>query len=427
MEKEKTKVTSILAVTLFVSVSIFIFLFVNSQQDKYNYFLYIYGTEVSPGSKALVKVISRDGEFVPNPQISVNGRRSQTALINLRPDLKEISVVIGGDEIKFPVRYSDLEMKRFSAPEQIHISQKELENVTTPAFAGTRTVFLLPDQFRVVSEFETKVHLFCIEGKSPCQEKEITINGSAKTLKEGYLSFTTVFTQERNVNISFSDGSSAVAKMPYSGKMFRFYDSSQGMVLASLSDVKNVHIDCYSADRWIGTDIVSVDHTGTKLPEGYMNCETVQASFNSSSPGTTFVVFSRSLQLRGEIDDPYYYGLAGILEKFSPEAQYSFIKSYNASFFKTLPLIFSGDVLENDFNEKKSGELNFYWWMISVLSFAGLILFVVTVTGKMRVVEGIDGELISRSMNNQRFILAGAVAFYVLFVTLLLYLLKNLA
>jgi hypothetical protein len=60
------------------------------------------------------------------------------------------------------------------------------------------------------------------------------------------------------------------------------------------------------------------------------------------------------------VDDPYYSGLVQFLQKFPLQAQESFIRSYNSSFFMPLPLIFSGEVLEKEFNEKKSGELNFY-------------------------------------------------------------------
>jgi len=427
MKEGKIDFTSVISVFILLSVGVFIFLFVNAQQDRYDYFIYLYGAEVAPGSKALLKVISRDGEFVTNPEIFINGRKSATSLIDIRPDLREIAVVVGKSEVKFPVRYSDLENIRVPAPVRTHISAKELENVPFPAVSGTKTVFLLPDQFRAVPEFETKVHFYCLDGDGPCREREIIINGIAKELKEGYLSFTTIFTHEKNVNISFSDGSSVIAKVPYNGKMFKFYTDDSGMMLASLSDTSNVHVDCYSKERWIGTDIVAINNAGTRLPDGYMNCETVQASFNSSSPGATYVVFSRSPDLKGEVDDPYYSGLVQFLQKFPLQAQESFIRSYNSSFFMPLPLIFSGEVLEKEFNEKKSGELNFYWWMILISSLAGLILFIRTVFRKMKVVEGIDGELISRSMNNQRLILAGAIVLYAGVIFLLLYLLKNLA
>ena len=63
--------------------------------------------------------------------------------------------------------------------------------------------------------------------------------------------------------------------------------------------------------------------------------------------------------------------------------------------------------------------------MILILSLAGLMLLSDSFVDE--VVEGIDGELISRSMNNQRLILAGAIVLYAGVIFLLLYLLKNLA
>ena len=71
MKEGKIDFTSVLFVFILLSVGVFIFLFVNAQQDRYDYFIYLYGAEVAPGSKALLKVISRDGEFVTNPKYSL--------------------------------------------------------------------------------------------------------------------------------------------------------------------------------------------------------------------------------------------------------------------------------------------------------------------------------------------------------------------
>lgn len=412
---------------IFPAVFISIFLFVNIQMDKYNYFLYIYGEEVAPGAKALIKVISRDGEFVASPEMYINGRKTETNLIDLRPDMKEISVKVGKSEQIFPVKYSELEKLRIPPSKYLQLSEKEVETVPSPAKAGTRTVYLLPDRFRAVSEYETRVHLFCVENDLPCKDGAVSVNGIQKVLDNGYLNFTTIFTHEKNVNLSFSDGSSVTAKIPYSGKMFMIYSGSDGITVSSLSDVRNVHIDCYSRNKWIGTDIISVYHTGVKLPEVYSRCDHIQVSFNSSSPGTTYLSYSNVPELLGDVNDAYYSGLGRSFNSFTQNARQSFIKSYNASFFKPLSLIFSGEVLEKDFLKEKNSRLNFYWWMILLFSLAGLFTFIVTVLKKMKVVEGVDGELISRSMASQRMMLAGAVVIYVSFLTMLLYLLRNLA
>ena len=82
---------------------------------------------------------------------------------------------MGKSEVKFPVRYSDLENIRVPAPVRTHISAKELENVPFPAVSGTKTVFLLPDQFRAVPEFETKV-ISTVWMEMVRREREIIIN-----------------------------------------------------------------------------------------------------------------------------------------------------------------------------------------------------------------------------------------------------------
>lgn len=424
---KKLTVQTLFSVAVSLSAFIFILLFVNLQQKKYSYYLYLYGESISPGSKALIKIITRDGEFVPAKEISINGKKTNSFLIDLRPDIQEISVKIGDSDVVFPIKYKELENIRVPVSEYLHISQKELENVSKPLSAANRTVFLLPDQFRAVSEFETKIHLYCLENGNPCKDEKVLINGIDRNLENGYLDFTTVFNNEQIVNILFADNISIAPKVPYSGKLFRFYSNDDGITIASLVDLNYVNIDCYSKGKWMGTDIISISSSGVRLPEEYKNCESIQASFNSYSPGTTYISISKSPVLKGEVNDPYYSLLAKNLSNFSKKAQYNFSSSYNSSFFKPLPMIFSGEILEKRFLDNKNKKLNFYWWMLLLTSLAGLVVFVVSVTRKMKVVEGIDGELISHSILKQRMILSGVVVMYVIFLTMFLYLLSNLA
>ena len=85
----------IVSVVIYLTAFVSVCLFVNTQMVKYDYFIYLYGTSAAPGSKALVKVLSRDGELVSNPVVYVNGIRQLSSLIDLRPDMKEIKVVFG--------------------------------------------------------------------------------------------------------------------------------------------------------------------------------------------------------------------------------------------------------------------------------------------------------------------------------------------
>ena len=63
----------IVSVAIYLTAFLSVCLFVNTQMHKYDYFIYLYGDSTAPGSKALVKVLSRDGELVSNPTVYVNG------------------------------------------------------------------------------------------------------------------------------------------------------------------------------------------------------------------------------------------------------------------------------------------------------------------------------------------------------------------
>lgn len=375
----------------------------------------------------LIRVISRDGEIVQQPEIYINGKRAESFLIDFRADLKEISVRVGKFESFFPINNRLIESLKNPEKKFLQFSENEIKKAPTPAIAGAKTVFLLPDQFRAVPEFESEIYLFCLENNAPCKDKTVFINGSEFPMENGYTGFSSVFKMENSISISFSDGSSVSAQLPYIGKMFRFYRGPDTIAIASLTDVNNVHVDCYSKNRWIGTDILKITAEGLRLPPAYKKCETVQASFNSSSPGSTYISISESSSLLGDVTDSYYSSLAHKIDKFSPIAINSFIKSYNSSFFRILPVIFSGQTLETQFNKEKEKKLNTIWWLILIFSSAGLALFIHSTAKNLKSVEGVDGELISYSLMKQKLLLAIVFIFYIIFFASLLYLLKNLA
>ena len=115
------------------------------------------------------------------------------------------------------------------------------------------------------------------------------------------------------------------------------------------------------------------------------------------------------------------------MPEFSEKAQRFFIASYNSSVFQPLSKIFSGEKLERDFVSAKKSELSLYRTILIVSSFLGMILFGYAMLKRIRVVVDEDGELISNSLAKQRAIVAGALAFYALFIFGLLYFLNNLA
>ena len=411
-------------VTLFV----LLYLFVNIQQDKYNYFLYLYGDSVKPGATALVKVISRDGEIVPDPGLEINGKKVRTQLIKLTPDIKDLRANVGKFETVFPFKFSDLDG---SVPQSqtIQLSDKDIEKSPDPATDGKHTIYLLPEFFRFVPEMTTKINLFCVENATalPCSESEIIVNGNPVEMNKGYAVFKAVFRTENKVKIAFSSGDVIDAKVPYKGKMFDLKIVDGKIKAYSLVEISNVHIDCFSKEKWIGTDILRLTAYGVTLPEHYSNCHRIQLSFNSNSPGTTFVTYTKSPELIEKVTDPYYVELAPSIDKFSKIARYNFFKSYNSSFFTTVPLLFSGTTLENQFLKDKQSKLDTIWWIILFAALFGLVLFVFTAFKNVKEVEGIDGELISHSKSRQYTILFSVVLIYVTFISMLLYLLNNLA
>ena len=416
----------IASIVIYLTAFISICLFVNTQMVKYDYFIYLYGTSTAPGSKTLVKVLSRDGELVSTPAVFVNGVKQLSSLIDLRPDMKEIKVVFGTTEAAFPLKYKDVADYGFKPQKALRPTKQETDNAKI-VNVGPRKIFLLPENFRAVSEFETTVGLYCTEDDKPCADSSIFLDGSQHELTNGFMKFTTVFGKDQGVNISFENGDSGYIPIPYPGKMFKFYKTQNSLTLASLSDTRNVHIDCFNDGKWVGTDIVSIGYEGLVLPEPYSRCDTVQASMNSAAPGTMFAVLSSVKTPVGKVDDPYYSALSKAFTHFSPAAQRYFTTSYNASFFQPLSTIFSGEKLEKEFNAARDKELSVYLTMLIISSILGFFLFAYIMLTNIKVVEDEDGEVISNSLAKQRAIAIGALTFYALFILGLLYFLNNLA
>ncbi|MBR6245219.1 hypothetical protein IKR20_06560 [bacterium] len=404
-----------------------LFMFVNVQMDKYNYFIYLYGESNQPGAKALVKLISRDGEIVGNPRIFLNGVQQATSLIDLRPDMREIAVEFGGERVSFPLTFGDISAKPVFKAKPLHLTPQELSKPPHPQRIGGRKVFLLPEQFRLVPEFETTLYLYCVEEGKPCQDDVVIINGTEQRLKNGYVPVSSVFSKDAGLTVGFHDGLSDFVRVPYHGKMFKIYEDKNAVTLASLSDTRNVHIDCYSGGAWAGTDIVSVSFEGLVLPAVYKNCDTVQVSLNSASPGTMFLVRSKANDLRYPVDDPYFRELAGALKHFPPAAQANFAKAYNSSFFQPLSVVFSGEKLEKEFMKKRGESLAFYRTAFIMAGLVGLVIFAYSMIRRIRVVEGEDDELISHSLKRQWFMTIAAIAFYLVSLFSIVYLFNHLA
>jgi hypothetical protein len=419
--------TQALFIIIMGTMFLLLFFYINIQQEKYGYLIYFYGEGVSPGAPVLVRVISKDGEVVNNPDLSVNGKKHDSHLLELYPDLKEIKLKVGSFETVYPLKYRDIAQRSLNVPSYIQFSQAEIENLPRPPRAGNRHLFVVPETFRIVPEYDTTVHLYCVEEGQPCKDRTVFINGIEKELKSGHVSYSTVMTTDNSISFVFKDGTSVVTKYPFYGKQFKFKERSGQIELNSLIGTYNVHIDCYQSGKWVKTDIVNVPSSGIVLPDDYRYCDRIQASFNSHDPGGTFAVYTRSRKLEAPVADPYYSELVPFLNKFSAQAAYSFENSYNSSFFIPLTMVFSGNVLEEKFLEEQKEKLSFLWWAILFVSVFSMVVFTVVIFSRFKVVEGIDGELITHSLAKQKAMLAIAVSFYTIVIVSLLYLLKNLA
>ncbi len=421
------KITKVLFVTIVVLMFGLLFFYVNIQQERYRYLIYFFGDSVYPGARVLARAVSEDGEIVTDPELFVNGRPLDSNILELYPDLREVKVKDDRFETVFPIRYKDIADFSIRVRPLIQFFNDELSTIPSVPRAGNRSIFLLPDSFRIVPEFETTVHLFCLSDGKPCKESSIFINDAEKKLRNGYTAYHTVLQADNRVNIQFNDGSSVVTAYPFYGKQFRISEEEGRITLSSLIDARNMHVDCYRSGKWKKTDVISVNSSGILLPGDYINCDRIQASFNSNYPGRTFAVLSRNTTLEAEVSDPYYSRLSRHIHLFDDHAQTKFVQSYNASFFIPLSLVFSGNVLQKRFLEQKQKKLNFIWWSIFFVSMLSLLLFIAVMFSKFKVVEGLDGELITHSKNRQRALFAFAVIFYTVVVVMLLYLLLNLA
>ncbi|MBO4441513.1 hypothetical protein J5834_05285 [bacterium] len=423
----RENIIKFLSVATALAAFVSLFMFVNVQMDKYNYFIYLYGESNQPGAKALVKLISRDGEIVGSPKIFLNGVPQATSLIDLRPDMREIAVEFGGERVSFPLTFRDISAKPVFRAKPLHLTPQELSKPPHPQRVGGRSIFLLPEQFRLVPEFETTLNLYCVEDDKPCQDDVIIINGSEQRLKNGFVQISSVFSKDAGLTVGFHDGLSDFIRVPYHGKMFKIYENKDAVTLASLSDTRNVHIDCYSGGSWAGTDVVSVSFDGLVLPAVYKNCDTVQVSLNSASPGTMFLVKSKANDLLYPVDDPYFKQLAGPLKHFSPAAQASFARAYNSSFFQPLSVVFSGERLEKEFMKRRGEALSLYRTGFISAGLFGLLIFAYSMIRRIRVVEGEDDELISHSLKRQWFMTIAAIAFYLVSLFSIVYLFNHLA
>jgi hypothetical protein len=411
---------------LFIQFAL-LFSFINIQQEKYSYLIYLYGDTVSPGSISLLKVFSKDGEVVTNPNILINGKKHESHLLNLNADLREIHLKVGSVETVFPVRYRDIAERSVQKPNPVQFSQSEISNLPEIPMAGERHLFLVPNPIKIVPEFETTVYLYCIEKTGVCKDRTVFVNNMEKELKNGFASFKTTLTTDNSINILFKDGTSVTTQYPFYGKQFKFTQKEGDLWINSLIDTSNVHIDCFQSGKWIKTDIIHVSSSGQKLPSDYRYCDRIQASFNSADPGGTFAVHSRGDERGIQVTDRYYAKLFSNLDMFSEYAQDRFLRSYETSFFIPLTILFSGEILEEKFLEDQREKLSSLWWAILTVSFLSLIFFVVVMYSKFRVVEGLDGELVTLSLGKQKAMLAFAVCFYTIVIVGLLYLLKNLA
>ena len=129
-------ILKIVSVVIYLAAFVSVCLFVNTQMNKYDYFIYLYGESTAPGSKALVKVLSRDGELVSNPVVYINGIKRLSSLIDLRPDMKEIKVVFGTTEAAFPLKYKNVADYHFVPQKKLRPTKLETDKAKIVNISG---------------------------------------------------------------------------------------------------------------------------------------------------------------------------------------------------------------------------------------------------------------------------------------------------
>ncbi len=411
---------------IFALTSVFLYI----HDEKLDYYLYLYGDDIRTTPRLLIRIMSKDGYIVPDAKITADGRPVEGVLLDVSKPVRVLAFTVGGNEYRYELDFGKLFEEGAKRLPDDWLTGKELDNgreTVKRMAAAARRVYLLPDTIRMFGELENRVTIFCFTATGPCDDASITIDDATIPL-EGGVGSGTIFLPIRNeTDAFFPDGTAATVLFPYTGRMFSLAEEGDRLILRTLVEARNVHIDCWRAGIWQFTDVVTGKPEGGKLPVHYAACDRVQVSFDSRDPNGNFLVRSSETATVADIADPYYQALLADISKYRPELAATLLARYPAIRFHRLNTIYTGTDFEKTFDERKQAKLRVVWWLLLVTAVAGLALFTVFSARRFSVVEGEEGELVTLSRRQQQFMLAALVGGLALFFILLLSVLGNLA
>jgi len=404
-------------------------LFFDQQQHKFHFYLHLYGRHPAKTHKAVVMIMAKDGAIVQNPHLEINGKKVEGNLIELNASVRTIDTNVDGFKSHFAISWDDIVNRGRFVPKEQGFTPRELgaaQKIKETSFIAGREIFLLPNSFRMVAEFNVPGYIYCLQDGNPCSDTSLNLDGKDYPLKKGVAEVVFRMPPSTMAVISFPDGDVGAVAYPFKGRMFFWDDTKELLTLQTLIPVRRVVIDCYKAGEWLFSDGVSCEGALT-LPTRYELCDRIQASFDSGTPGTSFAVFTENTSENTIVVDPYYNSFIEKLPLFEKKHTQIFSRIYQRAFFLPLAHLYDGRTQEKLFNEKQRGTIKVIWGGIALILIFGILFFNFSVFRKIRVVEGEDGELLTHSFSKQVMALAASTLLLSLFAFGLLYLLKHMA
>lgn len=421
---------TIALISLLFILFVLIWIYLSVHTKKVEYYLFLYGDNLSSTEKVYAQVLSRDGLIVKNPVLKINGRfNAKNSMIDMHSGVESISVTVGDITVDYPLNYN--EIKRSSRGERTfsQFTKKEIEenrNGSKIAKIGGRRVYVLPETFRMYPEYEIPVYFFCFKDETPCDEK-VFINGNKTAFENGVVSGKITMPMKQTVVFEFENGDSGELLFPYKGRSFMIKKQNEKLFVSTLSDTKAINIDCFRNGIWQFTSSVPGRSKGVELPKSYLNCSRIQTSFNSVNPGTSYCVYTEGNFKKIKIVDDYYINLKRELSKHRSDLLDDFRKLYARSAFINLKPLYNGFEHEDTVMEGKHKTLSILWWSIAFVSAAGLLIFILFMRTRFLTAHDDEGELVTMSREKQYVTVILTTAVIMLFIVLLLYFLKNLA
>ncbi len=417
--------------TIFVLLSVYLFV----HDQKLDYLLYLYGDDLRTSPRLLLRLLSKDGHLVRTARIAVDGTPIEGVLLDTTRPFREITASIGEKTYRYEITFSELIERRTAPPTDDWFTAQELEAARAAVEAmkrSPRRLYVLPETMRMFGESDNRVTVICMTDTGPCRDEEVTIDGVPVLLLNGIGEAVLPLPIARQAVARFVDGSSMDLPYPYVGRMFSLTREGEHLVLRTLVETHNVHVDCWRGGKWLFTDVVTGQPNGETLPAGYDTCDRIQVSFDSAGPNGNFLVWTRETALESDVADPYYRSLLDDLMRYRQDLVPLLLSRYPACRFHRLAVFLSGDEQEKRFEERKRSQLTVVWWILSAVILSGLTAFGLLLWRRMSIVENQapgDEEpvVVTLSRRRQRIIAATIVAGVASFFVLLLVLLRNLA